>query len=216
MAKADWVAIKTEYITTRISYTKLSEKYGINASVIMTRAAKEKWVDAKKKNHNKTVEKAIRKASAKQVNVLAKELMLADKLSDVLNRALKDADQFNRYVVTEGCGMGESEVSEKIFDKIDMKALRDAAATLKIIEDMKRSMNNILTEPEKQKMEIEREKLAMEKAKIVGLDDEDDNTGVVVLAEILEEEEDEVQSGTEGQQICDSEEAVVQMGNPKG
>lgn len=215
MAKADWVAIKTEYITTNISYRKMVEKYDVSFAVLKDRAKKENWVEARKKHRHSVITKATRKVETKQVNVLAKELMLADKITAVLNKALSDSVQFNRHLVQrkESVGFDKNEwVEEMQFTKIDMKALKEAAETLKIVEDMKRRMNNMLTEPERQKLEIEREKLAMEKAKVVGLDDEDDNTGVIVIAEILEdedEEDEEVQSGAAGQQLCDSGEEVV-------
>lgn len=182
---ADWDAIKFEYVTTKISYEKLAKKWGVTNSALTKMAVAGKWTDERKKHCKKTVEKAINKASTRQANILAQELEIAGKLSNVLKKALADADQFNRHIVTEGIGGGASETVEKIMDKVDMKALREAAQALRIIEDMKRRMNNMLTEPEKIRFDLEKEKLAMEKARQRIGDEDDDTTGVIVLAEIV-------------------------------
>lgn len=39
----DWNSIKTEYITTKTSYRRLSEKYGLSAAAIAKRAGAENW-----------------------------------------------------------------------------------------------------------------------------------------------------------------------------
>ena len=188
MQVADWDAIKYEYVTTKISYLKLAEKWGVTNSALTKMAVAGKWTDARKKHCKKTVDKAINKASTRQANILAKELMLADKISGVLDRALKDAEQFNRFIVTEGIGDGCSETNEKVFNKFDMRSLKEAAETLRIVEGMKMRMNNILTEPERIRFDLEKEKLAMEKARQKVGDDDDDTTGVIVLAEIVGED----------------------------
>ncbi len=45
----DWAAIKTEYLTTKISYRALAQKYGVSMSAISKRAAEEKWRGHKNK-----------------------------------------------------------------------------------------------------------------------------------------------------------------------
>lgn len=190
----DWDDLKIEYATTKISYAKLAEKHGLSTSTLTKIALKQGWTEARAKHSKKTVAKAIDRASTHQAKVLAKELQLADEITKVLDKALKDAKQFNRHLVNRREKKGKNEkawVEEQTFTKIDTKALKEAAETLRIVEDMKRRMNNMLTEPERQKFEIEREKLAMDKAKNSINDDEDDTTGVVVLAEILEDEDDD-------------------------
>ena len=190
----DWDDLKIEYATTKISYEKLAKKYGVTKSALEKIANKQKWVEARRKHCEKTVAKAIDRASTHQAKVLAKELQLADEITKVLDRALKDAKQFNKHLIQRKEKKGKDEkwwVEEQEFSKIDTKALKEAAETLRIVEDMKRRMNNMLTEPERQKFEIEREKLAMDKAKNSINDDDDDTTGVVVLAEILEDDDDD-------------------------
>jgi len=191
----DWNKIKAEYITTNTSYAKLSQKHGVPQSMIRKRGAAEEWVKQRNDFRTKTVTKAVSKASVNQSNILFKELMLASKISAVLERALKDAEQFNRYIVTVGNANGPTEVLEKVFKKVDTKALKEIAEILRIVEDLKRRMNNMLTAQdlqkiklEQEKLQINREKLEIEKVKLSGADLNDEGTGVVELpAKLMQE-----------------------------
>lgn len=145
--KVNWEQIKTEYITTDISQRNLAEKYGIARSTLQFRANKEKWFDLRQKSKAKAVKKAVQKAETKQANVLAKELTLLDKLERHLDKALSDAEQFNRHIVTEGVGKGATETTEQIFSKADMRALKDAAQVLTMIEKIKKDNEAMKAEP---------------------------------------------------------------------
>lgn len=60
---ADWVAIKTEYVTTNTSYRKLAEKYGINKDSIAARAKAENWQQEKRQQTDNIQTKAIQKTT---------------------------------------------------------------------------------------------------------------------------------------------------------
>lgn len=186
----NWDAITFEYISTKISYRDIAKKYGVSGKMVSDAAKRYDWQKKRKAHRDKTLNKALDKAATKEANLLAKEIKIADKISDVLNKALSDAQQFNRYLINESLGDGISETSEKVFNKIDMRALKDAAQTLKLVEDMKRSMLGILTVQQKEAIDINRERLALDKAKS-GTNDDDEETGVVMLAPVLPEDDAE-------------------------
>lgn len=142
----DWQAIRTEYITSRISLKDLANKHGIRLATVTERSRTEGWVDLRKLYIDKAIRKTIDKESTKMANRLSKELAVADKISDVLTKALEDA--------------------EKTFDKYDMKAIQQAASALKMVEEMKRSMLNIQTMSELNRQKNEERKLAMEERKL--------------------------------------------------
>ena len=115
--------------------------------------------------------------------MLARELSVADKITGVLEKALKDANQFNRHIIQTREKIGKNEkwgVEEKIFDKVDMQSLKQAADTLQAVEKMKRSMLNILTESERTQLEIARERLELEKRKVEVADKTDNEVHVVL------------------------------------
>ena len=188
--KLDWNAIKTEYITTAISQRDLAKKYGIAPRTLQQTAQRERWFQERRKYKEKVVKKSLQKIATKESNLLARELSVADKITGVLEKALKDAKQFNRHIIQTREKEGKNEkwdAEERIFDKVDMQALKQAADTLQTVEKMKRSMLNILTESERQQLEMAREKLELEKQRI-GTAVDADEYGVVELAPILPEE----------------------------
>lgn len=172
----DWNAIKIEYITTKISLTDLAIKHGIRKRTVYDKSAKEGWVADKKAHFKRVAEKAANKVATKQANQLAKEARIAERISDVLDKALEDTLQFNRHLVDTRTKMGGTEIQtteEKVYDKVDLRALKDAAQTLKLVEEMKRSLYNIQKmdeinkeRREQRKLEMDEEKLKMDQEKL--------------------------------------------------
>ena len=79
------------------------------------------------------------------------------------------------------------DTEERIFNKVDMDALNKAAKTLETVEKIKRSIGGILTAKEKHSIDIDKQRLEIEKGKAKALGDtEDDETGVVMLPSIDE------------------------------
>ena len=169
----DWDKIRTEYITSDLSLKDISEKYGVQQRLVNTKSAEQGWVDQRKKYNAKVVEKAVNKVATKRANQLAKELAIADNISNVLKKALDDAEQFNRYIIDTTTRVDGTEIrtsEEKTFEKVDMRALKDAAAALKLVEEMKRSMAGILrveeinrNRREEKRLKLEEEKLQLQK-----------------------------------------------------
>lgn len=189
--KLDWKAIKTEYITTNISQRELAKKRGVSMSTLRRNAQKQGWYEAKKKYQSRVVQKAVQKIETKESNLLARELSVADKITGVLEKTFKDANQFQRHIVQTKEKKNDSETvweaKELVFNKIDMQALKQAADTLQVIEKVKRSILHILTETERIQLEMAREKLELEKQKL-GEELNHTECGVVELAPILPEE----------------------------
>ena len=169
----DWDKIRTEYITSDLSLKDISEKYGVQQRLVNTKSAEQGWVDQRKKYNAKVVEKAVNKVATKRANQLAKELAIADNISNVLKKALDDAEQFNRYIIDTTTRVDGTEIrtsEEKTFEKVDMRALKDAAAALRLVEEMKRSMAGILrveeinrNRREEKRLKLEEEKLQLQK-----------------------------------------------------
>lgn len=91
-AGVDWVAVKTEYITTATSYRKLADKYGINPKDIYLRGRQEGWVDARKEYMNKVTAKAIQKAANQQADKMARFTTVSDKLLNRIERIIEESE----------------------------------------------------------------------------------------------------------------------------
>ena len=93
---ADWQKIKTEYITTQISYRALEQKYGINYKVIADRGKKEGWSQLRSQHKDKTLTKTLDAISNQQVDRAANLISVADKLLAKVNSLLEtDAEVLN-------------------------------------------------------------------------------------------------------------------------
>ena len=168
-SKYDWDKLRTEYITSDLSLKDISDKYGVSQRLVNTKSAEQGWVDQRKNYNAKVVEKAVNKVAAKRANQLAKELAIADNISNVLKKALEDAEQFNRYIIDTTTRVDGTEIrtsEEKTFEKVDMRALKDAAAALRLVEEMKRSMAGILRVEEINRNRREEKRLKLEEEKL--------------------------------------------------
>ena len=91
---ADWVKIRTEYITTTdTSYRKLAQKYGIDIAVIGRRAKSEKWVELRQQHINKTQTKTLNAIANQQANRAARLQTVADKLLTKVERLVDGGEE---------------------------------------------------------------------------------------------------------------------------
>lgn len=193
----DWDSIKQEYITTKISYRAISKKCGVSFNTLKGRAIRENWLEKRKEFAGivveKTYNKLATKMSSKLANAFEKELLAADLINDLILETLQqDSQQFKKHLVqrkektVKGFSQKEKQwVEEKLFTVIDSKRLKDLADTLSTATGLKRLLQGVLSETERQKMLLERERLDLDKKKSNLYDsEEEDVTGIVILPEV--------------------------------
>lgn len=163
--RIDWNSIKTEYVTTDISQREIIKKYKLDQKMVAKHSKNDDWVKGRKEYRAKVQAKAQAKSVNKRSDELAGVLDASYKIRDRIMGAVDDPQQFNRYVVTEGRKGGEFHTEEVVFEKIDTKAIREMTQALKAVEGLIRSLNNIPTEAELQRLQIERERFELEKEK---------------------------------------------------
>lgn len=112
MANYDWNKIKTEYITTSISYRKLCEKYNISFTALVTRAGKEKWVEERKNHNNKIVSNTVRKVENKAIDYKSTLYDLAYKVAKQLN----DMTEHNSIEALASMGIKPRDITGAIKD----------------------------------------------------------------------------------------------------
>ena len=175
--KYDWNALKTEFVTGDISASALAKKHKINPQTLYRHYQIERWSEAKREYLGNVMEKCADKAAYIAAVKLAQELDIANKLSDVLDEAVSDEKQFRRYIVTQKVG-GETEMEERIFDKVDMKSLNDAIKALQSLEEIKSVMYGIVPPAQERKLRMEEERMNQAENEV------QEGTGVVILPEI--------------------------------
>ncbi len=172
--KYDWNALKTEFVTGEITAGALAKKHNINPATLYRHYQIERWSEAKREYLENVMEKCADKAAYIAAIKLAKEIKIADKLSDVLDEAAGDKRQFYRYIVKEKTQDGSTVTDEKVFSKMDMNSLNNAIKALRSLEEIKRVMYGILSPAEERKLSLEEEKKNTRS-------DESGQTGVVML-----------------------------------
>lgn len=116
---ADWMAIKTEYITTDTSYRDLAAKYGLNYRTIADRGKSEGWVELRNQYVDKT-QSDIADASRKL------EVERATKFQNVADKLL---------------GKIEDMVDDDSL--LDAKSIRTLSAALKDLKEVKGVMSDL-------------------------------------------------------------------------
>ena len=115
MAKYDWHTIKTEYITTSISYRKLCEKHNIPFNTLQCRAKKEKWVEERNKHQDRVVAKSIQKSESKAIDYKKTLYEIAYKVA----RQLNDMTEQNTIFDLAAMGIKPKDITGAIKDLED-------------------------------------------------------------------------------------------------
>jgi uncharacterized protein YjcR len=178
-SEIDWTSIKMDYITTPTSYRKLSEKYGVSATTICKQSQAGDWIAERERYNDKVYTKSVEKAANKEASRLAGLVTAANKAVDITLSAFEDDRQFNRYIVAETDGMGATTTQERVFEKIDTRALKDLTNVMKDLSGLLREFYNQPTPQQAEAQRISAERLELEKRKAEV--DADTDTNIVVL-----------------------------------
>lgn len=141
--KVDWPKLKTEYITTAITTRALAEKYDVSYSALSKRAAKEAWSEARSEfgsTYEAEVQRKVVKATSdKAAELLSRELRIADRLSELIESKLAEGKN------------------------ISSNAIKEYANTIKILEQVKRSITGTNTDAQERTLKIAEQRLQMDK-----------------------------------------------------
>lgn len=157
--KVDWPKLKTEYVTTAITTRALAEKYGVSYSALSKRAAKEAWSEARSEfgsNYEAEVQRKVVKATSdKTTELLSRELRIADRLSELIESKLAEGKN------------------------ISSNAIKEYANTIKILEQVKRSITGTNTDAQERTLKIAEQRLQLDKVKSEREENADTNITVV-------------------------------------
>lgn len=87
---ADWVAIKNEYVNTRISTRDLAQKHGVSYATLRKKAKNENWVQARAQQERK-VDAEVAQKTAEAVSTAEAERAVL--LSSVSTKAARFLDE---------------------------------------------------------------------------------------------------------------------------
>lgn len=142
----DWELIKTEYITTDVTFKELAEKHGLKHDYVRKRASREKWRDDRDIFRSKRTQKAINKA---------------------INRGSEDICEY--LMKLKGCSTELDRAIEKVLkqrDKLTPQDVRLMASALKDAIWIKKQLYDIPTQAEREAQKIATERLEIEKQRL--------------------------------------------------
>ena len=187
----DWLKIKTEYITTDISYRKLAEKYGMRYATVQKHGYDENWQELRNQYRITAVSKSAEKIAEKKARQAAKVGDLADKLLIKLEQAIEELDQTmvthktkTREIKYEDASAPGKPTRETIREEeellavetvIDRGGLRLLTAALKELQAIKGEITDL------ERREKEARIDALRRSSMTSEGDDDD-TGVILLA----------------------------------
>ena len=116
-----WQDIRTEYITTKISYRALEEKYGINYKVIADKGKAEGWKELRSQHSHNTLTKILESDIEQKVSSATRLETVADKV----------LDKVEAYI--DACDPTE----------IDTQSLKHISGILKDIKEVKKNRKDL-------------------------------------------------------------------------
>lgn len=182
-----WERIARDYITGKddVSYAKLAKKYGCNMKDVSRHGKKEEWVKRRKQYRKQVEAQLIARSRYDAVHMRDKAIKVVDALMTKMEQIASDPDQFNLYHETVGEEGGQYHTEEVKRKKADTRAISDLAKSAKTIYDLYTSAAGVLSEKDKKQIELAEQKLDIERKKAAMFgDDEDEETGVVLLAPV--------------------------------
>ena len=118
---ADWQAIKTEYITTQISYRALEKKYGINYKVIADKGKAEGWKELRSQHSHNTLTKILESDIEQKVSSATRLETVADKVLDIV----------------------EAHIASLNPTEVDTQSLKHISGILKDIKEVKKNRKDL-------------------------------------------------------------------------
>jgi quinol monooxygenase YgiN len=118
----------------------------------------------------------------------------ADKLSKIIESSLNDEEQFNRHIIQTKKKDGQIEEwdsEERIYKKLDTRAIKDMTSAMKDLTSMLRNVYDLPTLQEVEANQLAKDKLALDREKASLFDDDEEDTGVVMLAPVKADAEQE-------------------------
>lgn len=189
---ADWNKIKAEYIAGGTSYRKLAEKYGVSKNVIQKRSQAGDWIELRRQVVDKSNTAVVEMEAERRIRQAERAEKIADVLLDKLARAVDELDIQLAETVTktkvieyQNAERPDKPTKETVVEKteigqihtiIDRAGLKAVATAL---IDVRKALGLQTSLEDKE----QRARIAALEAKAGLGDEDDDNTGVLMLPE---------------------------------
>lgn len=136
--KPDWDAIKTEYLTTRITLTALAQKHGVSRRAIEQHSSAGKWVERRNNRAAKISKNAIEEADKLALDHKSTIYETAVKLAKQLQEFVDSGEVFKKVQRPRDVTGALKDISDVLHIKSESDAREQEARINKLIADAKR------------------------------------------------------------------------------
>lgn len=167
MASADWIKIRLDYESNKTSYRKLAKKYSVSFNTLQCVAKRENWVKGKIETQDKIItktrQKTVLKIAEKISDRNARILDISDMATDAIEEYLREK-HYKQHVIKykyydcEG-KPNKEELKAVELPVADTKALSNMIASLDKIQKSQRLAEGLMSEHERQRLELEKTKI---------------------------------------------------------
>ena len=92
LSEKEWEEIKTQYVTTDISYRKLAQKYGMAYGRLQTRGFNEKWQEEREAYKENLFKKSVDLICDEQAHRIARAIRIGDRMLEKVEESLNEID----------------------------------------------------------------------------------------------------------------------------
>lgn len=159
MARNDQrIEAQQKYVTGNQTIRELAVEMGLNPSTLARWSKENGWPELRHAFEQRAMKKAITKAANKRADKLSRLLTASNTLEDALTIATR---QFQRALEAQE----EKGKSGQMADGFRAKNLQSLAAAINTAVNTRFALDGILTEAERQKLQLEKRKLKREEQK---------------------------------------------------
>ena len=173
-----WGEILDEYLSKKISLSELARTNGVNYKTLYYKATHENWKDFRANYRKIVIKKTLNRLSNLDALKLKRLMQGCDRLNELIENCINDDSQPYLYIDDSG-----NEVKR---NKINTKYLMEMSLLLDKQTKVTSALYGILTEPEAQRLDIERSRLDGNIARAVKSDDDNERGGVIMLPSVLD------------------------------
>jgi len=188
----DWNSLKTEFVTGEVSLNELARSHGKSNGSVSEHAKKGDWFSERERFRKEVNEKAFARirddAVEEKVMLYTKTRESVYCIIDSIRLSLQDPKGLYRHLVQfeeEEC-TGDTRRRRKysetpVFETINGRNVADIARAIKDLAYVGRTLDGIMDAAQEAKLQIEREKLELDKSKVGMADDQELDTGIAYM-----------------------------------
>lgn len=153
MPGTDWDQLKIEYVMGSMTLKELAAAHGVNRHTVESRSRKEKWGEARRKNHGRITANALARYRAREAKRLSSLQQAGTRMCAQLEKLMADA---NRQLYTRASPTITGEWHETRLETVDDRKLLNLSKSIETMARAMRSLYDIQSAAETAQTELTR------------------------------------------------------------